>query len=377
MRCPKCDNEQNNSSECEKCGLIFARYRKVQQRKKAEALQQESAAEKSGIGMKVLQVLLLVTAVAGTTYYFTADHRSENVVKTAAESMQRQTTTPAASPKRPVEKAVAQEMVTSKAKYRGNPIERARNATVSIETPWGTGSGFFVNKNYIVTNRHVVQFDEKKLEEFRNKVETMRKMIRLERRKISDFQKRYRSLRKGPTRSQVALIIDARQGELNKVLPQQKKMEEKLKQLERSVNPSDIKIIFADGSEHVANYLLVSPNHDLALMSLFSGDWTYLEKPLENSKIQQGDKVYVIGCPVGLRHSVTSGIISGFLKQTDSGEVYLQTDAAINPGNSGGPLIDENGYVQGVTTMILKNTEGIGFAIPIQVVFDEFSGTLY
>jgi S1-C subfamily serine protease len=173
------------------------------------------------------------------------------------------------------------------------------------------------------------------------------------------------------------LIIDARQGELNKVLPQQKKLEVKLAQLERGVSPSDIKIIFADGSEQVANYLLVSPNHDLALMSLFSGDWTYLEKPPQNSRIQQGDKVYAIGSPVGLRHSVTSGIISGFLKQTDNGEVYLQTDAAINPGNSGGPLIDENGYVQGVTTMILKNTEGIGFAIPIQVVFDEFSGTLY
>ena len=377
MRCPKCDNEQHNIVECEKCGLIFARYRKVQERKKAEALQQESAAEKSGITMKILQLLALVFVVAGTTYYFTVDRSSTHVAATGSEpgrtekSMQVPVVTKSAV-KIPVQQAVA-----SKVKYRGNPIERARNATVSIETPWGTGSGFFINKNYIVTNRHVIQFDEKKLEDFRNKVENMRKMIQLEKRKISNFQKKYRSLRKGPTRSQVALIINARQEELNKVLPQQKTLEEKLAQLERGVSPSDIKIIFADGSEQVANYLLVSPNHDLALMSLFSGDWTYLERPPKNSRIRQGDKVYAIGSPVGLRHSVTSGIISGFLKQTESGEVYLQTDAAINPGNSGGPLIDENGYVRGVTTMILKNTEGIGFAIPIQVVFDEFSGTLY
>jgi S1-C subfamily serine protease len=377
MRCPKCDNEQNNAVECAKCGLIFARYKKVQERKKAEALQQESVVKKTGIGTKVLQIVLLMMVVAGTTYYFTVNHSSENIVKTVTKSQQRQTTTPAPVPEKSAVKALQKQTVSARTKYRGNPIERARNATVSIETPWGTGSGFFVNKNYIVTNRHVVQFDEQKLDEFRTKVETMRKMIQLEKKKIGDFQRRYRNLRKGPTRSQVALIIDARQGELNKVLPQQKKLEEKLTQLERGVSPSDIKIIFADGSAQVANYLLVSQHHDLALMSLFSGDWTYIEKPPKNSRIRQGDKVFAIGSPVGLRHSVTSGIISGFLKQTDGGEVYLQTDAAINPGNSGGPLIDENGYVRGVTTMILKNTEGIGFAIPIQVVFDEFSGTLY
>ena len=53
--------------------------------------------------------------------------------------------------------------------------------------------------------------------------------------------------------------------------------------------------------------------------------------------------------------------------------MFLQTDAAINPGNSGGPLIDEKGYVFGVNTMILQDTEGIGFAIPIEVVYEEFA----
>jgi S1-C subfamily serine protease len=57
--------------------------------------------------------------------------------------------------------------------------------------------------------------------------------------------------------------------------------------------------------------------------------------------------------------------------------MYLQTDAAINPGNSGGPLIDENGYARGVNTMILRDTQGIGFAIPIEQVFEEFSSTLF
>ena len=61
----------------------------------------------------------------------------------------------------------------------------------------------------------------------------------------------------------------------------------------------------------------------------------------------------------------------------DHYKVFLQTDAPINPGNSGGPLIDERGYVHGVNTMIIKNTEGIGFAIPIATVFEEFGSSIY
>lgn len=92
--------------------------------------------------------------------------------------------------------------------------------------------------------------------------------------------------------------------------------------------------------------------------------------------MQQGDKVFTVGSPVGLRNTVTSGVFSGFRKRGDGGQVYLQTDAAINPGNSGGPLIDENGFVHGVNTMIIKDTEGIGFAIPIEKVYEEFGSTL-
>jgi S1-C subfamily serine protease len=135
--------------------------------------------------------------------------------------------------------------------------------------------------------------------------------------------------------------------------------------------------VLVDGSEHVANYLLVSDSYDLALMSLFSGERTFIDKPPAGSNLQQGDRIYAIGSPIGLRHTVTAGIFSGYRAQGKDGQVYLQTDAAINPGNSGGPLIDDKGYVRGVTTMILRETEGIGFAIPIEKVVDEFRSSLY
>lgn len=382
MRCPKCKHVQKNTHECEACGVIFEKYRKVQERKKEEEARQAAQTEKkSGGGLGIVSVIVLMVVAGAASYYF-AIHKNRN-----SNDMKAQAPTQMVQPQQQtsmVERAPVQQKATPASQQRPaapvskeNAIERARNATVSIETPWGTGSGFFVNKHYIVTNRHVVDFDEKKLAEFKNKIETTRRLIDLELQKIDEMRRELRQMPKGPTRSQLAILIDARTEELNKIIPQQEEGERRLSMLEGRIDPSDIKIILADGTEYVANYLLISDSYDLALMSLFSGDWTYIERPPRSVPMRQGDKVFTIGSPVGLRHTVTSGVFSGFRRQPGSDQVYLQTDAAINPGNSGGPLIDEMGYVRGVNTMVLRGTEGIGFAIPIDVVFEEFSSTLY
>lgn len=374
MRCPKCDHVQLDTVECEACGVIFAKFRKIQERRKeAEENVSDSSGDSSSIGLKILQVLLLVVVVAATTYYFTGS-RNQPVSQPPVE-IAKVLEAPTPQVRSESAEEVPPQPESMQPVYRGNSIENARNATVSIEAPWGTGSGFFVDKNYIVTNRHVVQFDETKLAEFRHKVETGRELIRLEKQKIEEMREHLRRLPKGPSRSQLAILIDAHEEELNKILPKQEEGEKRLANVDRKIQPSDIKIVFADGSKHEANYLLMSDTYDLALMSLFSGDRTYIERAPAGLGLRQGDKVFAIGSPIGLRHTVTSGIFSSMRSQ--NGQVYLQTDAAINPGNSGGPLIDENGYARGVTTMILRDTEGIGFAIPIEKVFEEFRGTLY
>jgi S1-C subfamily serine protease len=375
MRCPKCDHVQLDAVECEACGVIFAKYRKIQERlKEAEENVSDSAGKSSAAGLKILPVLLLVVAVAATTYYFTAS-RNQPVSQPPVETAKVSEAPPPQVRSEPAEETASPQVESVQLVYRGNTIENARNATVSIEAPWGTGSGFFVDKNYIVTNRHVVQFDDTKLAEFRQKVETGRELIRLEQQKIGEMRAQLQRLPKGPSRSQLAIIIDAHEDNLQKILPKQEEGEKRLANVDRKIQPSDIKIVLADGSQHEANYLLVSDTYDLALMSLYSGDRTYIERAPAGLGLHQGDKVFAIGSPIGLRHTVTSGIFSSF--RTKDGQVYLQTDAAINPGNSGGPLIDENGYARGVTTMILRDTEGIGFAIPIEKVFEEFRGTLY
>lgn len=373
MQCPKCNHVQHNTVECEACGVIFAKLQKIQERQK-EAEEQKVADPAGGSGsmMKALQVLLLVVVVAGVTYYFTG-YRQPPAAPVAPARAPEPLPMPAQpQPAQVTVQDAAPQTATAPPVVHGSSVELAKNATVSIEAPWGTGSGFFINKNYIVTNRHVVTFDEKKLAEMREQVETSRKLIDLEKKKIAQMKSDYHRLPKGPSRSQLAILIEKYEENLAKVLPKQEANEERLTKLDRRIQPSDIKIILADGSQYAANFLLVSDNADLALLSLFSGEYPFIEKA--PAAMKQGDKVFVIGSPVGLRHTVTSGVFSGF--RMAENQVYLQTDAAINPGNSGGPLIDETGHVQGVTTMILRNTEGIGFAIPIEKVFEEFRSTL-
>jgi serine protease Do len=85
--------------------------------------------------------------------------------------------------------------------------------------------------------------------------------------------------------------------------------------------------------------------------------------------LQQGDLVFAIGSPMGLRNSVSMGVVSAteqIVDETNS-MVYIQTDASINPGNSGGALVDMEGRLVGINTFILSQSggnEGLGFAIP-------------
>ena len=97
-----------------------------------------------------------------------------------------------------------------------------------------------------------------------------------------------------------------------------------------------------------------------------------------SDNIKIGEQAYAIGNPIGVefQRTVTSGIISGINRtvkieeegKTSYMEDLIQTDATINPGNSGGPLINSKGEVIGITTVKIQEAEGIGFAIPINII---------
>lgn len=87
------------------------------------------------------------------------------------------------------------------------------------------------------------------------------------------------------------------------------------------------------------------------------------------SQVHQGETVFAFGSPIGLRNTITHGLVSAVARQVDpdSPLIYVQTDAPINPGNSGGPLVNIRGEVVGVNTFIVSQSggnDGLGFAIP-------------
>ena len=109
--------------------------------------------------------------------------------------------------------------------------------------------------------------------------------------------------------------------------------------------------------------------HDLALLHIEDKNTPKFKfAPLGSSDaLSVGDSVFAIGSPLGLERTVTSGILSTKTRQME-GELYLQTSAQINPGNSGGPLFNLAGEVVGVTNMKITMGEGLGFAIPVELV---------
>jgi serine protease Do len=113
----------------------------------------------------------------------------------------------------------------------------------------------------------------------------------------------------------------------------------------------------------------LDPFHDLAVLQVKSKlDEPFhpiVLSPEDTSRV--GEKVFVIGNPLGLERSVTEGVVSHTARNF-GGRLYLQVDASVNPGNSGGPLFNSKGEAIGVINMGVQSMQGLNFAIPIRHV---------
>ena len=137
------------------------------------------------------------------------------------------------------------------------------------------------------------------------------------------------------------------------------------------------KVILADGSTWDARLVGAAPDYDLAVLKIDAPAEKLRPIPVGTSfDLKVGQKVFAIGNPFGLDHTLTTGVISGLNRRmrSVSGRTIkevIQTDAAINPGNSGGPLLDSSGRLIGVNTAIQSPSgafAGIGFAVPVDTV---------
>ncbi len=137
-------------------------------------------------------------------------------------------------------------------------------------------------------------------------------------------------------------------------------------------NAIKITVTSLQGDEYSAELIGTDPKTDIALIKIKGSRFPYVS--LGNSEqLKVGEWVLAIGNPLGFSHTVTAGIVSAKGRQLAAAATdlpyqdFIQTDAAINRGNSGGPLVNMQGEVVGITSMIYSPTGGnigIGFAIP-------------
>ena len=132
---------------------------------------------------------------------------------------------------------------------------------------------------------------------------------------------------------------------------------------------SDISVTFSDKPDDKIKAKLIGRDRstDIAIIKI---DKNNLEAiPFgDSSKLEIGEQVYAIGSPSGLQGTITGGMISSLDRKVYDdvwSTNFIQTSTPINPGNSGGPLVDSSGRLVGVNTLKTENTEGIGFAIPV------------
>ncbi|MDR3115134.1 MAG: trypsin-like peptidase domain-containing protein [Treponema sp.] len=140
-------------------------------------------------------------------------------------------------------------------------------------------------------------------------------------------------------------------------------------------NAYKVFINLADGSQFEGTLVGTDPENDIAVLKFNPPRGTELRTvPFGNSgNLKVGQKVLAIGNPFALERTLTVGIVSGLGRPIQTSRQHIirdmiQTDASINPGNSGGPLLDTQGRMIGINTMIYSpsgGSVGIGFAVPV------------
>lgn len=131
-----------------------------------------------------------------------------------------------------------------------------------------------------------------------------------------------------------------------------------------------IQVTLYDGSTLSARLIGADPLNDLAVVKISTTQKLTSATLGDSSKLRVGQEVLVIGNPLGITQTVTSGIVSALKRSISTIPDAIQTDAAINPGNSGGALVDLQGNLVGLPTfsaidpLFQTPANGVGFAIP-------------
>ena len=379
MECPKCRHQQEATDKCASCGIYFAKVQSPAPaaKKSTRADRQRADPPSSGIGVGPLVVTAVVTGLIVFGFMRGRDKPAADtraVTERTVRVFEGQTIVSApgeALPTQPVN--VQPQPVESAA--AGKPLEAARDATVIIETSWGMGSGFIIDAQcHVVTNRHVVETDGSRVAE--GVVRERETQIALSeaqdqlQQAIAEAEYRLRSLRNEPAANLERVELEKQIEEMRRAQADPSKyLKNHIAKTVDKAGRAGFSATLPDGKRYDALYAKFADDLDLALFQLPAHFCAHIP-PGRSRDLAFGQRLYTIGNPSGMTYTLTSGVFSG--ERFDGETRYLQTDAPINPGNSGGPLITENGRVIGVNSMVLRDTQGIGFALPIEAVFKAF-----
>jgi serine protease Do len=134
---------------------------------------------------------------------------------------------------------------------------------------------------------------------------------------------------------------------------------------------TEIEVRFSDKSKLIAYVVGKDLDTDLAILKVTADHPLPIARFGDSSEVRVGQWVLAVGNPFGLDRTVTLGVVSGIGRDNinlSRYENFIQTDASINPGNSGGPLFNVRGEIIGINTAIINFAQGIGFAIPSNMV---------
>ncbi|MCW5203298.1 trypsin-like peptidase domain-containing protein [Desulfobulbus sp. US1] len=255
--------------------------------------------------------------------------------------------------------------------------EQIRPAIVSVKTSWGSGSGFFIRKNFIITCKHVVEHDLEKLAALRKQVRRNRQLLGLEEEKLSSYRARLNQMGTGSSKNELKILMNEREKHFADFRFRQEKDELDLAEQKKALEHPAIKIVLADGSEQSGSLVRMSQDYDLALLTLASvQNSPVLDPSPSGAFLRLGDPVFVSGSSPDPEKRVTTGIFSGYRRIGMQNQMFLQIDTEVLLDKSGGPVLDAAGYVRGIVTRAVQDGKAIGFAIPIERVFDEFPAVL-
>ncbi len=255
--------------------------------------------------------------------------------------------------------------------------EQVQDAIVTVTTSWGQGTGFFLRENALITGRHLIEPDLKKIAALEEQVARNKEALHLEEAKLHTYQARLRKIRKKDSQEALSLLIAEREEYLAAFRAQQERDEQRLVQQKKAKDQPVIRIMHANGVEQQASVVQVSKKYGIALLRASPPQRnSVLEPPLQGTLLQLGATVFIPNDLVPADSKWSTGTFVGYRRIGKANRMYLQIAAKLAQDKSGSPVVDETGAVRAVVTRVGQAGPGAVFALPIEKVLDEFAAAL-